>query len=385
MTNKILLVDDEILLLESLRRELSFQYNIETAESGAEGLEKISGNGPFAVIVSDFRMPKMDGIKFLIQAMEIAPNTVRMMLTGNTDLPTAIDAINQGQIFRFLSKPCTGKLLSQSLDAGLRQYQLVMAEKELLEKTLKESIGLLTEVLAIVNTKAYGRSLRIQQLVVHIIKELKITDSWQYEAAAALSQLGWIIFPQEMLDKISDGQSLSASETVVFSKHPFTASKLLENIPRLELVSRMIAGQGRSLDDLCLDPAVPEAYTVDLGSHILKICIDYDQLHLQGLLHDQILVTLLAKQNIYNQEILNSLKSLHSFQSQPGKKHIEVITLEELEVGMLLAEPVKDINGKVLVSENTNVTRSIVIELLKMGTQANSGIGPLKILRKTEW
>ncbi len=127
-------------------------------------------NGPYAVVVSDFRMPVMDGIKFLIQVKETAPETVRMMLTGNTDLPTAIDAINQGQIFRFLTKPCSGELLIQTLDAGLRQYQLITAEKDLLEKTLKESISLLTDVLAIVNTKAYGRSLRIQQLVAHIVK-----------------------------------------------------------------------------------------------------------------------------------------------------------------------------------------------------------------------
>jgi DNA-binding NtrC family response regulator len=96
MNEKILLVDDEVLLLDSLRRELSSKYKIDTAESGSEGLERISNNGPYAVIVSDFRMPKMDGIKFLTQAMDLAPNSVRMILTGNADLPTAIDAINKG-------------------------------------------------------------------------------------------------------------------------------------------------------------------------------------------------------------------------------------------------------------------------------------------------
>jgi len=274
VTEKILLVDDEILILDSLRRELGFQYQIETAQSGAEGLEKIWSSGPFAVIVSDFRMPVMDGIKFLTEVKESAPDSVRMMLTGNTDLPTAIDAINQGQIFRFLTKPCTGDQLTQALDAGIRQFQLIIAEKELLEKTLKESISLLTEVLAIVNPQAYGRSLRMQQLVAHITKVMKLKDGWQYEMAASLSQLGWLIFPQQMLERINNGQSLTASETVIFSKHPFTASKLLEKIPRLEKVSRMISGQGRSIDDLCLNPDFPEIYPVDLGSHILKVCVD---------------------------------------------------------------------------------------------------------------
>ncbi len=101
MTEKILLVDDEILLLESLRRELSFRFDIETAQSGAEGLDMLWKNGPYAVVVSDFRMPVMDGIKFLIQVKETAPETVRMMLTGNTDLPTAIDAITRDKSFVF--------------------------------------------------------------------------------------------------------------------------------------------------------------------------------------------------------------------------------------------------------------------------------------------
>jgi response regulator RpfG family c-di-GMP phosphodiesterase len=382
MTEKILLVDDEVLLLNSLKRELILHYDIDTAESGAEALAKISSSGPYAVIVSDFRMPKMDGIKFLAQAMEVAPNTVRMMLTGNADLPTAVDAINNGQIFRFLSKPCSGKLLTQALDAGLRQYQLVMAEKDLLEKTLKESISLLIEVLAIVNPKAYGRSLRIQQLVTHIVKELKINDGWQYETAAALSQLGWITFSQQMLEKIETNQTFNASEAVIFSNHPFTSSKLLKNIPRLELITRMIVGQDRSIDDLCLDPAFPEAYTVDLGSHILKLSIDYDRLLLQDYHHDQILARLRDKQNSYLPEILTALGTLHSFQPILRHSRAETVTLDELEDDMLMVEPIRDINGEILVEGDTYITRSILIRLLSLDDHLI--VEPLKVVRKRQ-
>ncbi len=381
MNEKILLVDDELLLLDSLRRELSLQYDIDTAESGIEGLEKISKNGPYCVVVSDFRMPKMDGIKFLTRTMETAPNTVRIMLTGNADLPIAVDAINQGQIFRFLSKPCSGKLLTQSLDAGIRQYQLVMAEKELLENTLKESISMLTEMLAIVNPKAYGRALRIRQLVIQIIKELQIANGWQYEMAAALSQLGWITFSQQMLDKIENKQTFNASEAVIFSNHPFTAGKLIKNIPRLELVTKVIVGQDRSIDDLCLDPAYPELYAVDLGSHILKICIDYDQLMLQGLRHDQILTKLQSTHNLYLPEVLNSLSGLHSYHPTANEQQIEEITLKELEVGMLMVEPIMNIFGDMLVTKNTQITASILIKLLGLYSNTNTLVEPLKIVR----
>jgi len=385
MKEKILLVDDEILLLDSLRRELGFNYSIETAQSGSEALEKIWKTGPYAVVVSDLRMPIMDGIKFLAQVKEVTPDSVRIMLTGNTDLPIAIEAINQGQIFRYLAKPCSGEQLTSALDAGIRQHQLITAEKDLLEKTLKESISMLTEVLAIVNNDAYGRSFRMQQLVAHIVKVMNLKDGWQYEMAAALSQLGWIIFPQTMLEKINSGRSLDAGETLVFSKHPLTASKLLEKIPRLEKVSRMIAGQGRSIDDLCLNPEYPDIYPIDLGSHILKVCVDYDQLMLQGLLHDQILTTLRSRQNLYHRSIIDALSSLQSVQSLPEDRSISVVTQDELEVGMLLVEPIKDTKGNILFPENTTISRSILIEILKMGSQPNLLVEPFKVVRKKDW
>ncbi len=385
MAEKILLVDDEALLLDSLRRELGFRYSIDTAQSGSEALDMLWKNGPYAIIVSDFRMPVMDGIKLLTQVKEVAPDTVRMMLTGNSDLPTAIEAINQGQIFRFLTKPCNGEQITMALDAGLRQYQLIISEKELLEKTLKESISLLTEVLAIVNPQAYGRSLRIQQLVAHIVRVLKLRNGWQYEMAAALSQLGWLIFPQQMLEKINNGQTLNADEMVIFSRHPFTASKLLEKIPRLGQISRMIAGQAKSIDDLCLNPDFPDVYPIDLGSHILKICVDYDQLMLQGLLHDQILSTLSSRNNTYKQEIVNTLSSLQSVQALPELRSVEVVTHDDLEVGMLLVEPIKKTDGTILVKENTYISRTILIELLKAATSPNMLVEPFKVIRKRDW
>jgi DNA-binding NtrC family response regulator len=193
MSDRILFVDDEPLLLESLKRELSFKFAIDTAQSGSEGLQKIAASGPYAVVVADYRMPRMSGIQFLAQVMTAAPDTVRIMLSGNADLQAAIDAVNEGQIFRFLTKPCDAAILTRILEAGLKQYHLVTAEKELLEKTLVESINMLTDVLGIVNPKAYGKSLRIRQLVHYICRRIKPAGAWQYEMAAALSQLGWII------------------------------------------------------------------------------------------------------------------------------------------------------------------------------------------------
>src|SRR5829696_4359 len=136
MIGKILCVDDERNVLEAYQRSLRKEFHIEIATSGAEGLAAVESQGPYAVIVSDMRMPGMDGIRFLAKVKEKAPDSVRIMLTGNADQQTAIEAVNEGNIFRFLTKPCPPETLAKALSAGLQQYWLVVAEKELLEKTL---------------------------------------------------------------------------------------------------------------------------------------------------------------------------------------------------------------------------------------------------------
>ena len=131
---KILLVDDEQSVLDAFSRQLHKKYNMETALSGREGMAKIADSGPFAVIIADMRMPVMDGITFLREVRQATPESVRMMLTGNPDQHTAIEAIKHGAIFRFLAKPCSPENLEEALDAGLAQYRLIAGEKELLKR-----------------------------------------------------------------------------------------------------------------------------------------------------------------------------------------------------------------------------------------------------------
>ena len=110
MKPRILLVDDDPLLLAGLKRQLRRHFRIETAPGGAEALALVQGEEPFMVVVSDYRMPGMNGNQFLAQVREISPDTIRIMLTGFADVGAAVDAINEGQIFRFLNKPCPSEV-----------------------------------------------------------------------------------------------------------------------------------------------------------------------------------------------------------------------------------------------------------------------------------
>lgn len=131
--DKILIVDDEEKLLKLFARQLQTLYSVKTATSGDQALEIINNSGPFAVVISDFRMPEMNGVEFLAQAKEIEPDTIRMMISGFADLEVVMEAINEGNIFRFLTKPCKPDIFSRAVQDGVRQYHLVQQERQLAE------------------------------------------------------------------------------------------------------------------------------------------------------------------------------------------------------------------------------------------------------------
>ena len=136
---KILVVDDDPAVLDGLRRTLGRCYDLQTALGPEEGLRILAVNGPYAVIVSDLRMPGLSGVEFLRRAKALAPQAVPLMLTGHGDLDTAMEAINEGRIFRFLTKPCPPATLRCSLDAALAQYRLAAADRELLRVTVENA------------------------------------------------------------------------------------------------------------------------------------------------------------------------------------------------------------------------------------------------------
>jgi serine phosphatase RsbU (regulator of sigma subunit) len=123
MKDKVLLVDDDAMVLAGLKRQLRNQFRIETALSGKEALKRIEEKGPFAVIVSDYFMPGMNGIEFLCRVKETDPDTVRMMLTGSADMSTAIQAVNEGSIFQFHPKPCPADTLGKAIQSGTEAYR----------------------------------------------------------------------------------------------------------------------------------------------------------------------------------------------------------------------------------------------------------------------
>lgn len=134
MDNGILFVDDEESILQGYRRIFHREFSVSTAVSGEQGLAAIRTAGPFSVVISDMRMPGMNGAEFLGKVRQMVPDTVRMLLTGYADLDAAIDAVNQGNIFRYLAKPCEKDVLVNAIQCGLEKYRSTAANNELVKK-----------------------------------------------------------------------------------------------------------------------------------------------------------------------------------------------------------------------------------------------------------
>lgn len=335
MVEQILCVDDDPNILQAYKRKLRGQYQMEIARGGEEGVEMLNNQGPFAVVVSDMRMPGMNGIQFLAHVKVQSPDSVRIMLTGNADLQTAIDAVNEGNIFRFLTKPCPPEKLIKALDAGVKQYQLVNAERDLLKNTFTASIRILTEILSMVNSEALSRASRITPYVKHIAAELQLPDLWQFEVASRLSQIGCVALPTEILDKVNSGIELFDDEQRMFDSHPSIGYKLLANIPRLGKIANMIKGQREAFgvfveikDDMSPNDIIA------IGSQIIKVALDYDQLLTDGMLHDSALHKLYSQTGEYNSQVVGALESLEVDQSNKDKT-IMKLGVDDLKLGMV--------------------------------------------------
>lgn len=176
ISRKILFVDDEVLLLNSIKRQFRKEFDISVAASGAAGLAALAEQGPFAVVVSDYNMPGMDGVQFLNTVYQRQPETVLMMLTGRADLDLAIEALNNAHISRFLNKPCLKQILQDTLADGLEQYRLRMSE-QLLKAQLQnanQELNLLNNRLELLVAEK-TRALRLQYR--HVANLARITHS----------------------------------------------------------------------------------------------------------------------------------------------------------------------------------------------------------------
>lgn len=358
---RILCVDDEPRVLAALTRQLHQRFAVSTAESGAEALARLAAEEPFAVIVSDMRMPVMDGAAFLAEARRQAPDSVRMLLTGQADLNDAATAVNKGGIYRFLQKPCPAEDLVAALLDGARQYELVTAERVLLSETLHGSVRALTEILALANPMAFSRASRAKDLVGGMLDELGVGERWAIEVAAMLSQIGAVTLPTEVAEKVYRGEPLAAAELAMVDRMPKVVEKLLGSIPRLEPVREILRLQHKHFDGSGQPSDGPRGTALPLGARLLKIAVDFHVLEVKGLTAEQAVGALIGRHGAYDPELLARFGQRVS--EDQRVREIRELRLEDVRPGMTFVEDVVLTNGLLIVAKGSEVSLPLLERL----------------------
>mgnify|MGYP001821233560 FL=1 len=356
MNDKVLFVDDEPNVLQSIRRGLRKQFDVHTAEGGEAAVELLRNGEQFAVIVSDMRMPGMNGVELLSKAKKLCPDTVRMMLTGNADQQTAVDAVNHGDIFRFLNKPCENTALGTAVKDAVRQHALITVERDLLENTLRGSIKALAEVLSLTNPEVFGRTTRHKKLMHRLATAMGLPDIWQLESVALLSQMGCVTVAEELVKRRAGGFHLDKEDREEFAAHAKVGAELLESIPRMDVIADSVRFQERNFDGTGYPADGPSGTDIPIGARLMRVILDFDAFVTSGESSDEALGRLTQQQQFYDPEVLAALEALLHKVTTQTPVSVPVGSLTDV---MTLAEDVRTSADVLLVAKGQEATQSV--------------------------
>jgi len=354
---RILCVDDEPAVLEGLQLKMRRRYEVQTACGGEAGLNRLVQEGPFSVVISDMRMPGMDGAVFLKKVRDQDPDTVRILLTGQADAESAAAAINEGEIFRFLVKPCAREELFSTLELALHKRQSRQAERALLEQTLRGTVKALVDVLALTQPVVFGTATRVQSVAAGICEALHVRESWIVELAAMAWHLGAISLPPALVEKMHSDAPLSEKDNALIQDQPKVVRRLLGGIPRLEKVLELL--------DACRLSGASGAQEQGLEAAILSNALAFDALERRGMSGQEAAAILSQKPGRYTHAVTEALK-VHLGEAETNSDVQEVL-LKDVSAGMTLLEDLRTRSGVLLARKGYEVSESFLHKVRGFG------------------
>lgn len=353
MNNKILCVDDEESILKGFQLNLRKNFELHLASNGVEGLEVFDREQGFALVLSDMRMPQMDGATMLSEIKKRDPEVVTVLLTGHTDFESAMSAVNEGSIFRMLSKPCPPEMLIRVLNDGLAQHDLIKSKRILLDQTLRGAVDALAQSLSTAKPLFFGRAQRVRRIANELAEMIKLEDAWRVDIASIFSQLAYISLPESVSEDVYYKKDLTSSVKEMVRKFPDDTQKLIEKIPGLEEV-------GEILEKLAIQHRFEseDGSGIRKAASILRVALDFDYYEEQG--HDRSLIvqTLKSRKEEYDPEVTECLSQLLVVAEQ--KYRLEEILIRKLEIGMRLAQELRLSDGLLVASSGTDVDRQLL-------------------------
>jgi len=345
---RILCVDDEPQVLQGIRRSLFKVFDITTAESGSAALALLDSGAQFEVVTSDMRMPNMNGAALLTEFRRRVPDVTRILLTGQADIDAAVAAVNRGQVFRFLTKPCAPDELKSALNDAVEQHRLLSSERVLLEQTLVGSVRALSEVLSLADPEVFGPSMRQHARARAVCEGLRLPNAWQVEVASMLSAVGYVVLPSEVAAKLRAGTLLEPKELEMAQQMPGVVERVLSFIPRLESVRALL----QSYDALRARQASNEP--VPLQAHVLHAVVEFGILEQQS--NTVAAIRDLRAAGRHPAAVVEALVAA----CQPRAPVLKRLPLTQVESGMILAADVKSKAGMLMMAHGQVVSDALL-------------------------
>ena len=353
MNNKILCVDDEEAILRGFRLNLRNKFDLHLASDGKEGLELFQREGGFAVVLSDMRMPNMNGAEMLAKIKQLDNEVVTVLLTGHTDFESAMAAVNEGNVFRMLSKPCPPETLIKVLEDAMDQYHLITSKRILLDQTLRGAVDALAQSLATTQPLFFGRAQRVRRLANGLAEEMTLTESWRVDVAAIFSQLAYLSIPSHLSETVYYRKDLKPEIKAIMKDLPDETLKIVDLIPGLEDIRGI-------LQRMEIQPKfeIEDGSGVRTAASILRVSLDYDYYHEQG--HDEGLIvkTLRSRTDTYDEKVVEVLGQF--LQADSSSYTLSEIEPRNLAEGMRLDQDLLLEDSMLIASAGADIDRSLL-------------------------
>lgn len=401
MVTPVMFVDDEISILKAMKRLfLDAPFEVLVAESPSKALETLKEH-TVAVVVSDQHMPEMLGTDFLEKVRSVQPHAVRMILTGYADLESAMDAINRGQVYRFICKPWDETDLKTAIKNAVDLYTLESENRRLLELTLQQNTELkhlnqdlekrvedrtreinglihdlrgsfsqmvrgLMGVMEIFQPSLGGHSKRVAAISLEIGRLYKRDEreTQMLEISALLHDIGLMGLPRAMFEK--DESQLLSRELGLIKQHPGLGYTILNGVNGLREAALAVFGHHENFDGTGY-PLGLKNEEISLGARIIRVANDLDNLtHRHGINMKRAIASLQAKSGTeYDPEVVGKLIDVLDH-LKARREGVKIVHLEDLKAGMVAARPVKTTRGVLLLSQHTELQPMHIQKLLGM-------------------
>ena len=423
---RLLLVDDEPSILSSLKRLLRpTGYRILTAESGAAALALLQDE-PVDLVISDMRMPEMDGARFLEQVRQRWPDTMRLLLTGYSDISSTVDAINRGEIYRYIAKPWDDSELLLTIREALEQRRLVTENKRLLALTQRQneqlqelneslelkvaqrtaeleqvnrflnlanqqlkqkflvSIKMFTGLMELRGGVMAGHSRRVGELARRMGQECGLDERARHDLflAGLLHDIGKIGLSDSVLAR--PVSTLTGTQMAEYRRHAASGEAALMPLEELREAARLIRSHHEQYSGHGFPDGLQGA-EIPLGSRILAVVNDYDSFQLGTL----------AEKRLSSEQALSMLRQLAGKRYDPQLVESFAALLEKIRLaqsgerlvesgllspGMVLARDFVGDNGALLLAADYRLTPQIVGQLQQMAVRTgNELLLPIRV------